>query len=124
MINKKMMTSLLIGAATLIGTALPTPALANNNNAALNMMAMQMYMQQQANAQQQTILAQQQANANYAAAQAAWAANTVQPTTQTVVSYAPAQYYAPAPQVVYNNFHPQNHDFHRDNGIHNEGRRR
>jgi len=35
-------------------------------------MAMQMYMQQQANTQTQALLAQQQAQANYAAAQAAW----------------------------------------------------
>ena len=59
MISTNSIMSLLVGTAALIGTALPTPALArNDNNAALNQMAMQMYMQQQANAQNQAILAQ------------------------------------------------------------------
>jgi hypothetical protein len=114
MLNKRFFTSLVVGAAALIGTSIPTPALANNNNAALNMMAMQMYMQQQANAQTQAILAQQQAQANYAAAQAAWAANTI---PQTQVSYmTPQPVYVQSPQVVY-----VNHAFH--GGYHHEFRR-
>jgi len=130
--TKKMMASLLAGAATLVGTILPTPALASNNNQALNMMAMQMYMQQQANAQQQTILAQEQAQATYNAAQAAWAANTVPQTT--VAYYAPQPYcaapvynqpvYAPVVRPVFNAIDHIAHDLNRDFGNHVEFRGR
>jgi len=75
---------------------------------------MQMYMQQQANTQTQALLAQQQAQANYAAAQAAWAANTI---PQTQVSYVtPQPVYVQNPQVVY-----VNHGFR--GGNHHEFRR-
>lgn len=117
MINKKLMASILVGAATLMSTALPTPALAKGSaaqNAALDMMAMQIYMQQQANAQNQAILAQEQAQANYNAAQAAWTAANSYPV-QTVVSYAaPTPVYVAAAPIVYHVNHEFRHDFGHD----------
>lgn len=72
--NKNLIAGLFV-AAILAGAVIPTPALArNNNNAALNALAMQMYVQQQQTQQQEALLAQQQAAAQQAYAQANWQA--------------------------------------------------
>ena len=87
------MMSLLLGAATIAGLALPAPVLAKNSaaqNAALDQMALQMYMQQQQ--QNQSVLAQQAAQSNYNAAQAAWAAQQSTPLTNVNYGYGNGYY--------------------------------
>lgn len=77
--------SVVAGVAILASTALPPAALAKNSaaqNAALNQMALQMYLQQQANTQNQA-LAQQQ---SYYNGQAVW--NNRLNTPWTGVNYA------------------------------------
>jgi hypothetical protein len=90
MISSKAAMSILIGAATLLGTMLPVPALAKNTaaqNAALDQMAMQMYLQQQANTQNQALLSQQQAQANLNAGNSTWAAQQYWPVTGVNYAY-------------------------------------
>ncbi len=106
MISTKSMMSSLIGAAILISTALPTPALAKNSaaqNAALDQMALQMYIQQNSNVQTQAILAQQQALANYNAAQAAWATQHYTPVTN--VNYVYPNSYVNGSVYYHHNWH-------------------
>ncbi len=76
MFKKVLMASLLVGAVALVSTASPAQAKDPNGYAA-NQMAMQMWMSQQANQQQNAVYAQQKANDDYYAAQNAWATRTV-----------------------------------------------
>ncbi len=78
MLKVKLMAGILVGAVAFVSMA--SPALAKDPNGyAANQMAMQMWMNQQANNQQNAAYAQQQANDNYNAAQYAWATRTVPP---------------------------------------------
>ncbi len=86
MISKKLTLSLLAGAFAI--TSACAPAFPKDPNGyAANQMAMQMWMNQQANNQQQAYWNQQQAINNYYAAQNAWAQNTVPPAWATNNGY-------------------------------------